>query len=273
MEGNQLYKTAIGTIRDLAVFARNETAQKIWEFLGGDEINDEAARLTSGKPYLVELRYKSSNELIRNLSAKQGIKQAIEIASGFTPHAKELLSDNILDNYIEVDLPLNIEKKKKINDYLQPDLKIEYVAGDIYAETTWKQVSKYLLPGPVAIFSEGFMLYSSETERDTLARFVRLILESHGGYYFFEDSTRFHPEFIGLQNFKEFFEKLEKMSNRKLDSISQEKMTEEWERRGFKIERIVENSNLASEINFPGLTDEISLIKKNYKMWKLSLAN
>jgi hypothetical protein len=272
IEADEIYKTAVGTIRDLAAFTDIEMAKEIWQQMGGEESNKGFTEKTSGKPHLVELRYKTSDMIIRDLSENDNVRQAVEIASGFTPHAQELLGNNVLDSYVEADLPINTEEKKSLNQKINPDTQIEYVPGNIFDEESWDEIAAKLRPGSVVIFSEGFMLYTSEKERDTLAKYVKRILGEHGGYFVFEDSTRFHPEFIQYPNFRQFFEKLSNSSKRDMQAVSQEDMTAEWEDRGFKVERIAEDLPLSSEEKLPELSEEIDLIKKNYKMWKLSLA-
>ncbi len=272
IEADEIYKTAVGTIRDLAEFTDIEMAKEMWQQMGGEESNKGFTEKTSGKPHLVELRYKTSDRIIRNLSETDNVRQAVEIASGFTPHAQELLGDKVLDLYIEADLPINTEEKRNLNEKINPDILIEYVPGNIFDKKLWDEIAEKLQQGPVIIFSEGFMLYTSEKERNTLAEYVKEILEEYGGYFVFEDSTRFHPEFIQYPNFRPFFEKLSKSSKRDMGAVSQEDMTAEWENRGFKVERINEDLPLSSQDKLPELAGEIELIKKNYRMWKLSLA-
>lgn len=270
-ETDEIYKTAIGTIKELAIFTDIPKVREAWKLLGGDEEHLEFSGKVSGMPWLVELRYKSSEKLIKEISQESGIKQAVELASGFTPHAANLIEEGVLNNYVESDFLINTEKKKEINKVLEPEASISYAAGNVYEEKTWEKIKSGLNSGPVVIFSEGFMLYTSKDERMRLANLVRDVLEKHGGYFMFEDSTRFHPEFIQHPNFKPFFDKLSKSSQRDLGPITQEDLTKEWEEAGFVIERIPEDVPLASEVKLPELAGDIDLVKKSYKMWKLSL--
>lgn len=270
-EAKEIYKTAMGTVRDLAFYTDIKGAEQIWRLLSGEEKDENFSKKTKGKPHLVELRYKMSDQIIRSLAETEGVGQAVEIASGFTPHALELLGGGVLSNYIESDLLVNTVKKQELYDEVGQGLPVIYVPGNIYEKETWDEIEVKLADGPVVIFSEGFMLYSTAQERDKLANLVRPILQKHGGYFVFEDSTRFHPEFIEYPNFRPFFDKLAKSSQRDMGAVSQEDMAKEWEDRGFKIERVPENIPLSSESKLPDLADEITLIKDNYKMWKLSL--
>ncbi len=270
-EADEIYKTAIGTVEGLAIFTDIEPAKQIWKLLGGTEENESFSRKTAGKPHLVELRYKTSDKVIRDLAETENVRQIVELASGFTPHAQELLSSNVVGSYIESDLPINTAKKREINTTLNPDLPIAYAPGNVYDHEVWVDIESKLKEGPILVFSEGFMLYTTKAERDKLSDEVKLLLENHGGHFMFEDSTRFHPEFISHPNFKPFFDKLSQGSNRDLGAISQEEMTREWEERGFVVERVPEDVDLSSEDQLPELVEEIDLIKKNYKMWKLSL--
>lgn len=270
-ETDEIYKTALGTVEGLARFTDIKLTKKVWKILGGEEENKSFSEKTAGKPHLVELRYKMSDSIIRELSETENVKQAVELASGFTPHALELLESGVLNNYIESDLPINSTQKKEVNAAINPEISVSYASGNIYNSVAWEEIASQLKDGSVVIFSEGFMLYSTKEERDILANEAKSILEKHGGYFMFEDSTRFHPEFIDHPNFKPFFDKLAQVSNRGLGAISQEDMTEEWLQRGFDVDRISENVHLSIESKLPEFSEEIELVKENYKMWKLSL--
>lgn len=266
-EAEEIYKTAMGTIMDLALYAGIPGAKEIWESLEDEGFSGKV----SGKPHLLELRYKMSEKVIKESAEKEGIRQAVEIASGFTPHAVELLKNTgILTKYVESDFPINTNKKREIMKKLFPELPIDFVPGNIFEDSTWLQIEEKLNEGPVAIFTEGFILYTTQEERERLAKFIKKILEKHGGYFMFEDSMRYHPE-LKNSNFQAFLARLSQVSQREMNAITQEEMEREWRERGFEVERIPENIPLVSEKEIPVTNDELEVTRKNFKMWKLSL--
>lgn len=267
-EAEEIYKTAMGTIMDLALYAKIPGAKEVWEHLEDEGFSQKVA----GKPHLLELRYKMSEKVIKESAEKDGIKQAVEIASGFTPHALELVKNTgTLDKYVESDFPINANKKQAIMKKLFPELPIDFVPGNIFEEETWVKIEDKLNEGPVAIFTEGFILYTTEAERDRLAKYIKSILEKHGGYFLFEDSMRYHPE-LNNPNFKTFLARLSQVSQREMNAITQEEMKQEWEDRGFEVERVPENIPLVSEKELPVTNDELEVTRKNFQMWKLSLS-
>ena len=269
---NRLLKTAFGTARELAEYSDIPNAKKMWELLGGDAKHFQTSKKVSGMPWSVELRYKASETIIKNIRNKEGIKQTIEMASGFTPHALNLLGKKVLNNYIESDFDANIKRKKFINNVLGNGLNIQYVSGNLFSKITWNKIESKLNPGKVIIFSEGFIVYTTKQERNELSELIKPLLKKRGGYFVFEDSIRFQADFLKNKNFNLFFKKLSIVNGKKLNLISQEEMIAEWMSRGFKVEReAIKNIRLKSESLRPEFVDDVKLLKKNYRMWKLSL--
>ena len=267
-ETEEIYKTAMGTIMDLATYAKIPGAKEIWELLEDEGFSSKV----SGKPHALELRYRMSEKIIKDLAELDGVTQAVELASGFTPHAVELIKNTgTLSKYVESDFPINAKKKQEIMSEIYPELPIDFVPGNVFEEETWVKIEKSLNDGPVVIFSEGFIIYTAESERDQLAAYVKSILEKHGGYFVFEDSMRYHPE-LKNPNFKVFLDRLSAVSQREMNAITQEDMQQEWENRGFVVERVPEDIELVSEKELPPTNDDLEITKKNFKMWKLPLA-
>ncbi|MEM8780810.1 MAG: class I SAM-dependent methyltransferase, partial [Cyanobacteria bacterium P01_G01_bin.49] len=75
--------------------------------------------------YLIELRYKTSEKILR----ERGYQQVIELGAGLTPHALNL--QPFVTNYLEVDLEKNSLLKQAIVQEIEPNLKVHYVAGDV----------------------------------------------------------------------------------------------------------------------------------------------
>lgn len=264
-ESNDIYQSA-ATIRELAKNTNIPFAKEAYEALGGDGVWEN---LFSGMPHLVEMRYLASEKLITDLIASGKVSQVVELASGLTPHAVSLSKKSPgLKKYVEVDYRVNILRKKEMNEALGITKNVEYVSGDLFDPLTWDKIDNNLGEGNAIIFSEGFMLYMKDAaERSKLANNVRRVLEKRGGYFVFDDSLRYHPEFQTDPLIKDFLGTLIKG-----ETIGQEELTKEWEERGFVVERVPEDSDLSCERTLPDKQQEINLLKSHFKLWKLSLS-
>jgi hypothetical protein len=135
------------------------------------------------------------------------------------------------------------------------------------------EIEEKLRLGPVVIFSEGFMLYTTKEERNRLSELVRPVLEEHGGFLVFEDSMRYHPE-LKNESFGSFLEKLSKATGRDLSYITQEEMEQEWVDRGYVVDRVSEDIPLESEKSLPLSgpdLDNLNMVKAVHRAWRLSL--
>jgi O-methyltransferase involved in polyketide biosynthesis len=263
-EAKNIYHSA-AAVRELAKNSNLPFVKKAYEIIGGDKLYEN---IFSGMPHLVEMRYLASEKLITDMVNSGEVAQVVELASGLTPHAVSL-SRNLqgLKRYVEVDYRVNIIKKKELNDKLGANADMRYVAGDLFKKSTWEKIEESLGDGKVLIFSEGFMLYmENKDDRDKIAENFKGTLEKHGGYFVFDDSLRYHPEFQTEPSIREFLGNLIKG-----DTISQEELTMEWENRGFNVERIPEDNPLSCESVLPNKKEEIALLKKHLKLWKISL--
>lgn len=245
----EILKTAFGTVRELGEHTDVPNAKEIFEGLGLSK--DEYIK--SGLPFFVELRYKCSESVLEDLIENQSVKQVVELASGFTPHGVNTTEKHPDVKYLEVDY--GAEKKKSIVENIKPDSNIEYLGGNILSEDTFDRIENSLDNGPVAIFSEGLMMYMDEENRERLASSIKKILEKHGGAFFFEDNTTFNPEYkkrlgsiiSGLH--KKLASKGKTNVHQK--TWTQEEITQEFESLGFNIQRIPENNVELSIDKYP----------------------
>ncbi|NEP62198.1 MAG: hypothetical protein F6K31_35525 [Symploca sp. SIO2G7] len=232
------YRTVAALANNTNISYCREIAQRII-----DESQSELGKtdIFLSVSYLIELRYKTSEKIIR----EGGYQQVIELGTGFTPHALNL--KQTVTNYIEVDLEENSRLKRRIVQELEPGLTVHYVAGDVFDSHTWSRLYSLLKPGlPVAIFAEGFLLYSSQEQRRFLGEKIHTILAEHDGLFFMEDSLRFHPEFQGIPKITNFTIALTNRSKNTNYSktITQEALTQEWQDMGFIVKRIEPEKNL-----------------------------
>jgi len=246
----EILKTSFGTCQELGEYSDIPFAKELSSGLN----LEEEERIKSGMPFLVELRYKCSDRLLRQLIEERGIKQVVELASGFMPHALNLAEDYPDLKYIEVDYGARI--KEKIAQTIKPDIdRISYIEGNLLAEKTQNEIQTKLSSGPVAIFSEGLMMYLSEEDRAKLGSFVKEILTQHGGVFFFEDNTTFNPDFrqrigpIIAQLHKKLASAGKTSTHQK--SWTQQQVTQEFETMGFDIERMAERDVTLSLDKYP----------------------
>jgi hypothetical protein len=133
-ETKEIYKTAVGTLADLAMYANVPGAIDILRLLEDEGFSSK----TAGKPHQVELRYRVSENIIKEAVESIGAKQAIELGSGFTPHAIGLMGNpKVLENYVEIDFAININKKRDLIKKLAPELDVSFVSGDVFDEKVW----------------------------------------------------------------------------------------------------------------------------------------
>lgn len=114
------------------------------------------------------------------------------------------------------------------------------------------------------------MQYTDKKQRKFLLGQIKEILKITGGKFFFEDSLTFHPEFEKMGDFKNLSKKMSQIGKNKnlLNYTSQEDLTKEFEKMGFKISRIPAYSKLISK-HYPNGSAKFIISK--FKHWQLSL--
>ena len=141
---------------------------------------------------LLEARYKSIVEVIH----QTGIKQVLELASGFSLRGLAMAQDTGI-SYVESDLPdLNTEKTKLISTlrekYQLEDRGNHHVAtANALARTELEAAAEPLdRDKPILIVNEGLIPYLSEAEIENLTENVRYLLgKFNGGSWITPDFT------------------------------------------------------------------------------------
>ncbi|NES23824.1 MAG: hypothetical protein F6K41_34135 [Symploca sp. SIO3E6] len=226
------YRTVAALAKNTSIPYCREIIQRIIEENQAELVEVNSSLSLS---YLVELRYKTSEKIIK----EGGYQQVIELGAGLTPHALNL--KQTVSNYIEVDLEENSCLKRRIVQELEPSLAAHYVAGDVFDSHAWSTLNSLLKPGlPVAIFAEGLLIYSSQEQRRFLGEQIGAIIAEHDGLFFMEDSLRFHPELQWIPKIKQFTIALTNKSKNTnySEPITQEDLTQEWQDMGFIVKRI-----------------------------------
>jgi O-methyltransferase involved in polyketide biosynthesis len=179
-------------------------ARDVADYIGAEEAHDslfqqqgkERDELMEYAPIL-EARYKS----IVNLISKQGIRQVLELASGFSLRGLAMTQDPDI-TYVDTDLEdLNAVKIKLI-----AGLRAKYAIADTgnYHIATANALDLAQLQSacrqfrrdqPIAIVNEGLIIYFSVAEREQLARNIHALLDDFGGVWITPDfSTKTDPK-------------------------------------------------------------------------------
>jgi len=226
------YRTVAALARNTSIPYCREIIQRIIDKNQAELLENNSF---SSLSYLIELRYKTSEKIIR----EGRYQQVIELGAGLTPHALNL--QQTVSNYIEVDLEENSRLKRRIVQEIEPSLTVHYVAGDVFDSDTWSALKSFIKPGlPVAIFAEGFLIYSSQEQRRFLGEQIAAILAKNGGLFFVEDALRFHPELQRIPKINKFTIALTNSSKNTnySEAITQEWLTQEWQDMGFIVKRM-----------------------------------
>lgn len=174
---------------DVASFVKAEAAvQAIAAKLKADEKTPEQqkemVKESNWSAPLLEARYKSIVELIQ----QTGIKQVLELASGFSLRGLAMASQDAEFNYVETDLADINEEKKKLVTLLRTkhglsDLGNHHIItanaldrGELEAATAPLKRDQ-----PLAIVNEGLIPYLSTTEQESLADNVHYLLGKFNG--------------------------------------------------------------------------------------------
>lgn len=282
-EKNRVISTAFITARCFAEQTGIPRAKELYEVLSQKldfaKENKGIEPEQIDAPHFMELRYKSTEKVIRDALKKGEIDRVLELASGFTPHSLSLSSENNLELYIENDLPANLKIKQGIVNEFIGGLPVRFVAGNVLDENTWEKFAEQLGGKPVAVFCEGLMMYLSRDQQARLLGHVKRFLQKNGGFFMHEDMFKYHPEFEGNPRFSAITSKLKKASGSDValdESFSQEDVTRFYEDQGFCVKRIAEDVPLNFN-EYPAnvrrdAEEDIKVLKAaGYSMWKLSL--
>jgi len=134
-----------------------------------------------------EARYYTINRLLADL----GIKNILELSSGFSFRGLDLIRRNEI-HFIDTDLPEVIEKKKELIDELTAGApskpgKLELVPVNALNKEQLIETVGRFSTGPVIIVNEGLLIYLGPEEKKSLSSSIRQILLEHGGYWITAD--------------------------------------------------------------------------------------
>ncbi len=276
-EKDRVAPTAFMTARSFAEQTNIPHAKELYEaFLAkAGFIKGENELKAIDTPHFMELRYLSSEKVIKEALEKGEIGQIIELASGFTPHSVNLLtSEPNIETYIENDFLVNSKVKQEVINEFIGGIPVKFIPGNILEGDTWERFEKHLGEKPVAIFCEGLMMYLSREQQIELFSRVKKLLKKYGGFFMHEDMLKYHPELKDDPRFSWIVPMLKSVSSNTAltESYSQEDLTRFYEEQGFKVERVPEDVPLSLE-RYPEQAENAKTLQQAFKMWKLSLAD
>jgi len=171
--------TATTTLYPL-IFTDIPYAKETFEFL-------EGKKKTEYLPdKILAVQYEARHKLINKLLAKTGIKQVLELASGFSARGIELCKNEKI-KYLELDLPQVAQLKKEL---FNRDKTSNWEIIDGNALNNYDFCEEYFDQNKeVAVIHQGLLRYLTFEERAIIAQNVKKLLQKHGGVWITCDFT------------------------------------------------------------------------------------
>ena len=206
--------------------------------------------------FIWESRFKIVNFLLK----LQDIDQILEIASGYSPRGLNLARDPSIE-YVEIDLPGVIQRKKRIVEKLinqaevpiEPNLHLE--EGNSLNMEDMLKATNFFKKKPIAIVNEGLLPYLNHEEKTTLGRNIHQLLEYFGGVWITPDISTQAQVALFSDRIKKRAAKIEHLTG--IDTMKNRFENEEtaclfFDHLGFAVERH----------NFKEIADELILPRK-----------
>jgi len=134
-----------------------------------------------------EWRYRSIDQLLQDLP----VTNILELSSGFSFRGLDLIQHKEV-YYIDTDLPEVVETKKKFVAALTPKNStpqgaLQTLPLNALHEEQFTETIKLFPPGPVAILTEGLLMYLNPEEKTRLCSIISTVLKQRGGYWIVAD--------------------------------------------------------------------------------------
>lgn len=131
------------------------------------------------------------HKLIDKFVIESGIKQILEIASGFTASGLNICKTDSEVKYIEFDLPKVIRKKQQLlSEITQIPNNMFFVEGNaLRFEDLEKALSLFDLTKPVAVINQGLLRYLNFEEKQQVTENVYRIISKNNGIWITCDFT------------------------------------------------------------------------------------
>jgi len=169
--------------------------------LGSEALAAEHARVQALAGWQLRLahfvdRYQSLDRML----AASGIPRVVELAAGLSLRGFALAQHEPV-TYLDTDLPQMIETKRALVEQLSVGPLVGEVrlrAMNALAQGELAAAVAELPPGPIAILSEGLLMYLDDDEKRRLAASVRDVLGARGGVWINADIYLRSPEHLRL---------------------------------------------------------------------------
>lgn len=197
------------------------------------------------------------HKLIDKFVKESGVKQILEIASGFTASGLNICRDDKDVKYIEFDLPKVIQKKKQIlSEITQIPNNMFFVEGNALRSKDFEKVAEIFdLTKPVAVINQGLLRYLNFEEKQQVTENVYNIISKNNGIWITCDFTP--AKFIQTQD-KNLSEKSTNDYNSNLSKITDRNNTS-WR---FKdkpdVEEFLAKNNL--KIEWHDFTESVDML-------------
>lgn len=137
---------------------------------------------------LWEARYKATDQII----AQHHITQVMEIAAGLSPCGLAMTENpNVV--YVATDLPQILEQEKAIAESILATLNIHRpnlyfrIANALDREGLLQAATPFQSGKPIAIITEGLLIYLTHAEKETLAGNIHDLLKQYDGIWITPD--------------------------------------------------------------------------------------
>jgi len=161
----------------------------------------EAIRQKSGQAFIPEdlkkpeiaPQFEARHKLIDRLILKSGIKQVLELASGFSSRGLSMAGDKNF-NYVEIDLPGVMNEKKQVVKEIAADASLpipqtlHFEEGNVLEKANLEKAARHFdKTQPIAVVNEGLLRYLAIPERAKVATHIHSLLIQFGGEWITSD--------------------------------------------------------------------------------------
>ncbi len=134
-----------------------------------------------------EARYWSIDQLLQ----QSGCTNVLELSSGYSLRGLHLCTTNKDIHYIDTDLPIVVDEKRKLMQQLQlagrKEGHLQTVALNALDAAAFASLVEGFANGPLAIINEGLLMYLNEEEKIRLCKIIHSALLQRGGYWITAD--------------------------------------------------------------------------------------
>lgn len=197
------------------------------------------------------------HKLIDKFVKESGVKQILEIASGFTASGLNICRDDKDVKYIEFDLPKVIQKKKQIlSEITQIPNNMFFVEGNALRSKDFEKVAEIFdLTKPVAVINQGLLRYLNFEEKQQVTENVYNIISKNNGIWITCDFTP--AKFIQTQD-KNLSEKSTNDYNSNLSKITDRNNTSWRFKDKSDVEEFLAKNNL--KIEWHDFTESVDML-------------